>query len=45
VLYAVQPDGGLLWYRHDGHGDGSFRWSGPKQIGNGWGGFQVLLCG
>ena len=31
-------NGDLLWYRHDGRGDGTFRWapnSGAK-VGNGW---------
>jgi len=38
VIYAVQENGDLLWYRHDGRGDGSFKWatgSGNK-VGNGW---------
>jgi hypothetical protein len=35
-LYALEADGTLLWYRHDGFNDGSFAWTGPKQVGNGW---------
>ena len=35
-LYARQPDGTLLWYRHDGFNDGTYAWTGPRQVGNGW---------
>jgi Tachylectin len=36
VVYAVPSNSELMWYRHDGHNDGSFRWSGPKKVGVGW---------
>jgi hypothetical protein len=38
VIYAVTSDGDLLWYRHDGHDDGSFRWATAqgKKVGSGW---------
>jgi hypothetical protein len=38
VIYGVNHNNDLLWYRHDGRGDGSFEWaegSGNK-VGNGW---------
>jgi hypothetical protein len=35
-LYARQPDGTLLWYRHDGFDDGTFAWTGSHTVGNGW---------
>lgn len=37
--------GDLMWYRHVGHGDGSFRWEGPKTVGVGWGDFKHLFSG
>jgi len=38
VIYAVQDNGDLVWYRHDGHNDGSFRWAAAaaKKVGSGW---------
>jgi len=38
VLYTVMSSGELLWYRHDGRGDGSFRWadSNGRKVGAGW---------
>jgi len=32
VIYAVPSNNELMWYRHDGRNDGSFRWSGPKTV-------------
>src|SRR3954452_15864396 len=39
VIYAVRADGLLLWYRHDGGGDGTINWANggaPVVVGNGW---------
>ena len=36
VIYAIQPDGALQWYYHDGRNQGTFNWQGPKQVGTGW---------
>jgi len=38
VIYGVTTNGDLMWYRHDGRGDGSFRWTAPqgKKVGIGW---------
>ena len=44
VIYAVPSNSDLMWYRHDGHNDGSFRWSGPKKVGNGWS-FNQMFSG
>jgi hypothetical protein len=30
TIYALRPDGNLLWYRHHGLDSGVFLWSGPK---------------
>ena len=34
--YGIMTSGDLMWYRHDGYADGSFRWTGPKKVGSGW---------
>jgi hypothetical protein len=36
ILYAIKPNGQLLWYRHEGHADGSPTWEGPVVVGTGW---------
>ncbi|WP_129338504.1 tachylectin-related carbohydrate-binding protein [Cellulomonas endophytica] len=38
-VYGVEPDGDLLWYRHDGAetGGGAGTWRGPARVGVGWG--------
>ena len=48
VIYAIQNDGALLWYRHNGFssGDGldvGGAWQGPKQVGNGWQHFKDVF--
>ncbi len=45
VIYAATNDNELMWYRHDGRGDGSFRWTGPKKVGNGWNFKQIFSGG
>lgn len=44
VLYAWTFDGDLLWYRHLGRTDGTFRWATPRggKVGNGWAFREVL---
>ena len=38
--------GDLLWYRHVGREDGSFRWEGPlRKVGTGWGGLKHVFSG
>jgi hypothetical protein len=37
--------GDLMWYRHVGREDGSFRWEGPKKVGNGWGSLKTVFSG
>jgi hypothetical protein len=27
IIYAIQDNGDLLWYRHDGRNDATFRWA------------------
>lgn len=38
VIYAITSDNKLLWYRHDGREDGTFRWAAPTglPVGTGW---------
>jgi hypothetical protein len=45
AIYAVRPDGILLWYGHDGCYDGAPQWRGPQQVGEGWQGFQSIFSG
>jgi len=38
VIYGIDDDNNLLWYRHTGWTDGSFRWATDKgrTVGTGW---------
>ena len=45
IVYAIQPDGDLMWFRHVGIEDGSFRWEGPIKVGTGWAGFANVFSG
>ena len=38
IIYAVTNNNDLMWYRHDGRNDGTFRWAfnEGKKVGNGW---------
>src|SRR6266850_1828942 len=39
AIYAVADNGDLLWYRHEGHSDGTPEWANGghgKTVGNGW---------
>jgi len=45
AIYAVRPDGVLMWYGHDGSYDGSRRWREPRQVGYGWQIFQSIFSG
>ena len=35
--------GDLMWFRHVGREDGSFKWEGPKKVGIGWGELTQLF--
>ncbi|MFN0122355.1 MAG: hypothetical protein ACKV2V_17815, partial [Blastocatellia bacterium] len=37
--------GNLLWFRHVGQADGSFKWEGPRRVGTGWGHFEHVFYG
>src|SRR5206468_2206488 len=37
--------GDLMWFRHLGREDGTFRWDGPKKVGSGWGPLQHVFSG
>jgi hypothetical protein len=38
VIYPVNDQNQLMWFRHDGCADGSFNWAEPagKVVGIGW---------
>lgn len=46
VIYGITADNQLMWMRHDGRADGSFRWApmpnGGKLVGRGWNFKQVF---
>ncbi|HEY2711830.1 MAG TPA: tachylectin-related carbohydrate-binding protein [Chthoniobacterales bacterium] len=44
-IYAILPNGDLIWYRHLGREDGTFRWEGGKKVGTGWAGFEHVFSG
>ena len=38
-IYGVEPNGDLMWYRHDGRADGTATWANGgtgQKVGNGW---------
>ncbi|MCZ7600876.1 MAG: tachylectin-related carbohydrate-binding protein [Gammaproteobacteria bacterium] len=45
VLYAVDQNGSLLWYRHDDYRDARSpsSWQGPSLVGTGWGHFVGIF--
>ncbi len=47
VIYALATNDDLLWYRHSGREDGTFRWAAPegKKVGTGWDFKQVFSGG
>ncbi|WP_052745091.1 N,N-dimethylformamidase beta subunit family domain-containing protein [Micromonospora sp. HK10] len=47
VIYAIQPDGALLWYRHIGWQTGAATWASGsgRRIGTGWNQFRTVLGG
>lgn len=47
VLYVVDDRADLQWYRHESAAarGGSRDWTGPKKVGNGWGGFSTVFNG
>jgi hypothetical protein len=44
--YAATAGGDLLWYRHDGRDDGTFRWTdnNGRKVGSGWN-FKEVFSG
>ncbi len=43
VIYALQTNGDLLWYRHEGWEDGTMKWLDPIKVGDGYGEFTHLF--
>jgi hypothetical protein len=44
-LYSVQPNGTMLWHRHDGAEQGLNAWVGGTVVSGGWGDFKEVLPG
>jgi len=46
VVYTLMDNGDLLWNRHDGLADGSFRWADAfgRKVGVGWNFRQLMLA-
>jgi Tachylectin/Domain of unknown function (DUF6259) len=46
IVYALMDNGDLLWYRHEGESDGSFRWTDNQgtKVGTGWD-FKLVFPG
>jgi hypothetical protein len=44
-LYSVQPNGTLLWHRHDGAEQGLNAWVGGTVVSGGWRDFKQVLPG
>ena len=46
IIYTLMDNGDLLWYKHVGRDDGSFRWADndARKVGVGWN-FRQLLSG
>lgn len=44
IIYTINANNDLLWYRHDGRNDGSFAWAdnNARKIGVGWDVKQVF---
>jgi len=47
VIYVLATNNDLLWYRHSGQEDGTFRWVAPagSKVGSGWSFKQVFSGG
>jgi len=48
VIYMIDRQGDLYWYRHTGHTDGTFRWANNAtgiKVGNGWNEAAVAFSG
>jgi hypothetical protein len=45
VIYAIAPDGQLLWFRHTGFADGRAEWEGPIPLTGGWANYEQVFSG
>lgn len=46
ITGGPRPSGGdLMWFRHDGRLDGSFKWEGPEKVGSRWDAFKQVFSG
>jgi hypothetical protein len=43
-IYALQTDGVLQWYRHDGRGNARSAWTGARHIGDQWQQFHAVFA-
>lgn len=44
-IYAIDEEGNLDWYRHDGAFDGTTTMTGPVRVGWGWHGYTKVIAG
>jgi Tachylectin/Astacin (Peptidase family M12A) len=47
VIYLIKDNGDLMWYKHLGYQDGTFKWhpSSGTKVGNGWTDFYAVFSG
>jgi outer membrane protein assembly factor BamB len=47
LIYGVADNGDLMWYRHEGRNDGTFKWTSNegRKVGQGWNARQVFSGG
>jgi hypothetical protein len=45
IVYTVNQEGWLSWYKHNGYASGSPDWEMPRNVGNGFNGQQVFSGG
>ncbi|MEZ4775441.1 MAG: tachylectin-related carbohydrate-binding protein [Bacteroidia bacterium] len=45
IIYALDPSGKLLWYKHSGYWTGAFEWAPASgaTVGSGWGSFERIF--
>ena len=42
-VYALKPDGKLMWYQHIGYETGERSWKEAREVGSGWGDFKQIV--
>ncbi len=44
IIYAIENDGTLLWFKHLGQYNGTNCWDGPHAVGRGWQDYQTVYA-